>query len=112
MSEKKIKQRKPMAESKGDAVTEFGNDILDGNPRVAYVYDGENQLQFMFSTPEDAKKADKMVDFAMSLLERMVYAAQDGVKVLDGNPRTVWPSGNRPANEPQIVNPIKEGGAK
>lgn len=107
----KPKTQKPMAVSNGDAVTEFGNDILDSNPRVAYVYDGEDQMQFMFSTPEDAKKADMMVDFTMELMERLVFAAQDGVKVLSGS-RTKWPAGKRPANEPQTVNPIPKGGAK
>ena len=107
----KPKTRKPMAEYNGDAATEFGNDILDSNPCVAYVYDGEDQMQFMFSTPEDAVKADKMVDFTMELMERLVFAAQAGVKVLD-KPRTKWPAGKRPANEPQVVNPIRKGGAK
>lgn len=106
-----LKSRKPMAVSNGDAVTEFGNDILDSNRRVAYVYDGEDQLQFEFSTPEDAVKADRLVDFAMDFMERLVFAAQDGVEVFD-KPRTRWPSGKRPANEPQIVNPSKKGGEK
>ena len=26
--------------------------------------------------------------------------------------RKRWPAGKRPANDPQVVNPIKEGGAK
>lgn len=107
----KAETRKPMAEYNGDAVTEFGNDILDSNPRVAYVYDGEDQMQFKFSTPEDAKKADKMVDFTMELIERLVFAAQAGVKVLD-KPRMKWPAGKRPANEPQVLNPFPKGGAK
>lgn len=105
------KSRKPMSQYNGDKVTEFGNDILDSNRRVAYVYDGEEQLQFEFSTPEDAVKADRLVDFAMSIMESMVFAAQEGFKVLD-KPRTLWPSGKRPANEPQVVNPIKKGGEK
>ena len=103
--------RKPRAESNGDAVTEFGNDILDSNPRVAYAYIGCTQMQFKFSTPEDAKKADALVDFVIDFMEKLVLRAQQGVEVLTKD-RDVWPSGKRPANKPHIVNPIPKGGAK